>query len=51
MMIDFGKFLIFKRQITEALHRLVGRKLALANLFEQFADGVCVHVGPPAFAD
>jgi hypothetical protein len=45
VMIDFGEAQVFKRHVAQALHGIVRRELALADCFEQFADGVSVHKG------
>jgi hypothetical protein len=51
MMIDFSESQIFERQMPQALHRIIGRKLSLAHQLEEFADGFGVQRGTqqPAF--
>ena len=43
MMIELGESQVFEWHVPQALHRFIGRKLALAHLFEKFADGVSVQ--------
>jgi hypothetical protein len=34
MVVDLGESQIFKRQMTQALHRIIGREFPRADLFE-----------------
>ena len=43
MVVHFGKAEVFKRQMPQALYGFVRRELALANFFENFADGFSVQ--------
>jgi hypothetical protein len=38
MVVHFGKAQVLKRQMAQALHGLIGRELALANLVKQFTN-------------
>jgi len=43
MVVDFSKAQIFKRKVPQASHGGIGRNLALAHFFKQFADGFGVQ--------
>ena len=43
MMVHFGKAEVFKGQMPQALYGFVRQELALANFFENFADGFSVQ--------
>lgn len=45
MMIDFGEAKIFKWQMTQAIHGVVGGELSGTDLLKQFADGFGVQSG------
>jgi hypothetical protein len=45
MMVDLGKAQVFKRQVPQAIHCVVGSERAAAHLFKKFADGFGVHGG------
>src|SRR5580698_1839555 len=40
MVIELGESEVFKRQMAQAGHGLVGRELSAANLLEEFEDGI-----------
>jgi len=43
MVVDFGESEVFKGQMAQARHGIVGSEFATAYVFKQFADGVGVH--------
>ena len=43
MMVHLCEAQVFKGQVTQAIHGIIGRKLALPYLLEQLADGFGVH--------
>lgn len=43
MVIDFGEAEIFKRQMPQAIDRVVGSESPSADLLEKFADGFGVQ--------
>ena len=47
MVIDFSESQIFERQMTQAIHGVIGREPSLAYLLEKSADGFGVHGGSP----
>jgi hypothetical protein len=43
MMIHLGEAKILKRQMAEAIHRVIRGEFSGSNLLEQLADGFGVH--------
>jgi hypothetical protein len=44
VMIELGEAKVFKREMAQALERLVGRELAAADLLQEFAYGGNIHL-------